>query len=271
MKPIYLLSVLLIYSTSFAQHMNVEEIGMGYGAYEIKYKPCDFGYIQHLTGQSEGNGYTDFQFIEGEAPIRSFEAYGLFKPIGRHRVRTELYIGAKVAAQFQHRTLMIATKEIELTEQMQVLGNGNVQRTFTYDRVAYTLFNDNILLGPQMLGRYFINDRLSVSGVFTTSVSVPIKNATREAHQSGQIIREFDGDELVDEFWGLRGNLDNTWFKQQYKPMFNVETAARCEYKPFRHLPYYATMGLTWGHHFGFKHRGAYGYKGIQLGISARY
>ena len=272
MKPIYLLSSLLIcFSISKAQRTSVEELGMGYGAYGIKYTPCDLNYISYLTGHSLGNGYTDMRFVEGVTPIRSFEAYSLLKPLGRHRVRSEFYIGAKAAAQFQHRTVLIATKEEELTEQRQVLDNGNSQHTYTYDRVAYTKFNDNFLLGPQLLGRYFINERISVSGITTTSFVVPIKNATRVARQSGQIIREMQADEIISETSGNRSVLDNTWFKEKYKPMFNVETALRCEYKPFNHRPYYATLGLTWGHQFGFKQRAGYGYKGVQIGIAARY
>ncbi|MFT5723443.1 MAG: type II restriction/modification system DNA methylase subunit YeeA [Bacteroidia bacterium] len=274
MKPYVFILMSLLSTMSYAQIKNLPtELGMAYGSFHHKSgQQSSPNYINNiLVTDIDFSNFTESNWYPQERDIRNYEITGAKRIHQSKNLRREFYIGAKVAGQFQRRTLFIGTIE-KLEEEMIIdQKTGSIRQLYSFQTAALSELNDYLNVSPYCFNRFLINDHLSINASASAGVLVPLKTGIQETKYTGNIKREYDGENLILEQKSYDGELQFNWYSVPFKPRFRFEAAINLEFKPFDKKPYYLTVGSLIGRQLSTLNRNNFTYSGVRIGIQSQF
>lgn len=274
MKPILYLLLSIFCAEAYGQSKHLRtELGLAYGSYHHKTSErCDFGYLgMVMESPIDFSEYTDKEWFSAGRVIRNYEVIGVKRYRQSRDLRRELYFGARIAGQFQHRTLFIGTKEQLQEETVIDQKTGKTRQVLSFQTTALSELNDYLNISPYATYRFLINDHFSINSSASTGIMVPIRTGIQQSWYDGQIIREKENEMITYERRSFPGALEFEWHNAVYKPKMRFEACLMLEIKPLDKKPYYFTIGSLFGRQVSFAHRDGFTYKGYRLGIQSQF
>jgi hypothetical protein len=274
MKPYLLLALLFLTTNVYGQTRNLRtELGMAYGSYSSAYNSLNVSTTLNvnLGGLYDFESFDESRWFNNDKQIRSYELSWSKRIRQSKNLRRELYLGVKVAGQFQHRTLFIGSKE-RLQEEMIIdQKTGTVRSISAFQTTALSELNDYINLSPNGFYRILFNDHFSMNSSLSTGILVPVRGGIQAASYNGQITRIYEGEELLTETRSYEGEITYDWYKSSFTPRFRVEAAVMAEFKPFSKKPYYLSVGPLLGQQLSMMKNNNFLYKGFRFQLQSQF
>lgn len=274
MKP-YLFLLLFFLSTQVlgqSKHLRTE-LGMGYGSFHHKTPSnCDASYINSVMGQDlDFSEFDELKWYSAARQIRNYEVTGAKRFYQSRNLRREFYLGARIAGQFQHRTLFIGTKETLEEEMIVDHKTGKVRQAYSFQTTALSELNDYLNVSPYGSYRFLINDYFSINTAISTGVLIPVRTGLQETSYSGELTREKENYVVLSEYRKYNGTLTFDWHKAAFKPRMRFEASMVLEFKPFTKKPYYLSIGSLMGRQLNFTGKNDFSYRGYRIGIQSQF
>mgnify|MGYP000857544656 FL=1 len=252
---------------------NRTEVGMGYGSYTTENVATNSAeYIHQIVSEPIDFGmYSNGKWYSNSRQIRNYDMQGLRRIKQSKNLRRELYLGAKVAGQFQHRTLFIGTKENLEEETVVNQKTGTVRRTYAFQADAYSELNDYLNVSPYAFYRIILNDHFSVNTSLSTGTLIPLRAGIQKSSYTGKLNRLVEGESVLSEVKQYDGELTFEWFRAEYTPRLRFESTVSAEIRPSVKKPYYISCGILIGQQINFNADDAFTYSGVHIGLQSQF
>lgn len=273
LKPYFSLLFLLVSVLSYGQRSGkIMEIGMGYGHFsEIGLTNINKANISEQTGISFGESYNKTNCFTHSRIVRSYDFSGAVRINQSNNLRNEIYLGARIAGQFQHRTIFYGSMETVEEEYTDPVRPNRVRQLSSYNAVYLAEINDYLFVGPSVYNRFIINDNFSAQLNLNAGTLIPIRSGYQSSNFSGTIDRVLNDGQVESENWNYDNEIDYSWISHNYEPRFRVQSEVSLEWKPFNRKPYYFNSAYLIGRSIENVPIESYTYHGFRIGIVSQF
>ncbi len=274
MKPVLsLFLVLLTTVCSGQQRILSKELTMGFLVLK-NHQPVEYnlpGLENFLDKPVSTTPFTKENWFDRTPRISQFKFGGAIGIKRSKNFRNELLLGLHVSGQFQHRTFFSGTTETMREETVINPKLGHTRQVLAFKTIFLSEIRDFVFVNPSLHGRIHINQRIGINLSTTLGVGLPFKNGLQMSSYEGEIIRDIQNNDVLEESRTSYGEVEFEWHKLPFSLGLQSQVSGNIEFKPFELKPLYLTVGCILGRQYQLNNGSHFNYSGGEIAIISRF
>ncbi|MCB9261633.1 MAG: hypothetical protein H6607_04595 [Flavobacteriales bacterium] len=161
------------------------------------------------------SGFDKFQFSQKMQPVHAyFVSFGLRPRISKN-VKSEFQLCLNVVSQFEKQSVFWGIKE-ENIESIKNPNNNQLKETSSYQSVWLTRQRDLVFFGTNASFKQILSQRFGVGAAVDLGIGLPTKNGFIITQNSGNVVRNYEGEKLISEQTTNTSEASYSWKNQPF-------------------------------------------------------